>query len=276
MLQRAPSHLRVLNRLLRRRALVEIVIIVVLMVVYNVVRAGGGDAAADTGRRHARDIIKLEGWWFDKVELGVNHWIVGVTVVAVAACYFYALMHYVMTPVVLLVSRKRGGWKYLRGFAALVLACMFALVVYANVPVAPPRLVPGSGSVDVLSRFSSWGWWGAAASAPRGLGDATNQYAAVPSMHFGWSLWCGIQMWGFGPRRWKVLAVLYPSVQAFVVIATANHFLFDVLAGGLCTLAAFAVVTLVQRGWLRWSAARSQAVVSEGAADGELARPASA
>jgi hypothetical protein len=232
------------SRLLSARAAIEFGTLVGLAVIYNFVRAGGGPSSKHAAMAHAHDIVRLEGWMFDKVELGLNHWISGITVLAVAACYFYALMHYVMTPVVLLLSRKRGGWKYWRGYWALVLACAFALVSYANFPVAPPRLVPDIDAIDVMRQFSSWGWWGSAASAPRGLGDATNQYAAMPSLHFGWSLWCGIQMWGFGPKKWKVVAIAYPAVQALVVIATANHFGLDIVGGAICVLSAFAVVTV--------------------------------
>jgi hypothetical protein len=72
----------------------------------------------------------------------------------------------------------------------------------------------------------------------------------MPSLHFGWSLWCGIQMWGFGgrhPRLWKVAAVAYPLLQALVVLATANHFLLDVLGGATCILLGYALVTVVGR-----------------------------
>lgn len=235
------------RKLFSVKAVIELGALVGLAIIYNFIRAGGGEASKAAGLRHADWIVDAEGWFFDKVELAINHWLVGVTFLAVAACYFYALMHYVATPVVLLMSRKRGGWKYWRGYWALVLACAIALISYANYPVAPPRLVPGLDAVDVMREFSSWGWWGDAASAPRGLGDATNQYAAMPSLHFGWSLWCGIQMWGFGTRRWRVVAVAYPTLQALVVIATANHFGLDVLGGALCVLAAYGIVTLIGR-----------------------------
>ncbi|MCW2785752.1 MAG: hypothetical protein JWP74_2269 [Marmoricola sp.] len=235
------------RRLFSVQAAIELGTLVVLAVIYNVVRAGGGPSHKAAAMAHAHDIVRLEGWVFTHVERGLNHWLVGVTVLAVAACYFYALMHYVMTPVVLILSRKRGGWLYWRGYWALVLACAFALVVYANYPVAPPRLVPDIDSIDVMRNFSAWGWWGSAASAPRGLGDATNQYAAMPSLHFGWSLWCGIQMWNFGSKKWRIAAVAYPTLQAFVVISTANHFGLDVVAGGVCTLSAYGVVTVIGR-----------------------------
>ena len=97
-----------------------------------------------------------------------------------------------------------------------------------------------------MRAFSDYGWWGEAASAPRGIGDATNQYAAMPSLHFGWSLWCAIQMWSFAGLRWRVAAVAYPTLQVLVVVATANHFLLDVLGGALCVLAALGIVTAVR------------------------------
>jgi hypothetical protein len=217
-----------------------------LAVVYNTVRAGGGSDEA-RAMAHARDVVAIEGAIFRHLELNLDHWIVTVPVLAVAACYFYALMHYLMTPAVLVLSRRRGGWQYWRGYWALVVGSGIALVVYANWPLAPPRLMPELGTIDVMQQFAHAGWWDDAASAPRGLGDATNQFAAMPSLHFGWSLWSAIQMWGFGGRRWRVAAVAYPTLQAIVVIATANHFLLDVLGGATCILLGYGVVTVVGR-----------------------------
>jgi hypothetical protein len=195
----------------------------------------------------------LEGPFFHWIEVPLNHWLVAVPALAVAACYYYALLHYLATPLVLLTSRRVGGWKYWRGYWALILASALALVGYATFPTAPPRLTPDLGIVDVMRSYADFGWWGSAASAPRGIGDATNQFAAMPSMHFGWALWCAIQMWGFGSRVWRTLAILYPSILVFVVIATGNHFVIDVLAGGACVVVAYAVVTAVHRALARRS-----------------------
>jgi hypothetical protein len=227
--------------------LVEMGVLVGLFAAYNVIRAGWGDDPVAAMAR-AREIAQFEGGLFSSVELRLNEWIVGVPVLAVATCYFYALLHYAMTPTVLLLSRRRGGRRYWRGYWALVLASAIALVGYALLPTAPPRLMPELGTIDVMAHFADYGWWGSAASAPRGLGDATNQYAALPSLHFGWSLWCAVQLWGFGSLRWRVVAVAYPSLQVFAVLSTANHFIVDVVAGGACVVVAFVVVELVQRG----------------------------
>jgi PAP2 superfamily len=238
------------TRLLSRSWVVEISVIVVLVIAYNIIRAlpRPHEVAAFT---HAQQILSLEGPVFGWIEVPLNQWMAGAPVVAVAACYFYAALHYAATPLVLFRSRRQGGWQYWRGYWSLVIASGIALVVYALYPVAPPRLMPDIDIVDVMRSFSQYGWWGAAASAPRGIGDATNQFAALPSMHFGWALWCAIQMWGFGSRFWRVLALLYPTLLTIVVIGTGNHFLIDVAAGGVCVLAALGIVygvrTLVER-----------------------------
>ena len=244
--EQVTSRAVAVRRVLFSRAAIELGSMAVLAVIYNTVRAGGGDNAS-AARAHARDIARLEGWVFDHLELALDHWIVGIPVLAVAACYFYALMHYVMTPTILVLSRRRGGWQYWRGYWALVVGSAVALVIYANWPLAPPRLMPELGTIDIMQHFANAGWWGSAASAPRGLGDATNQFAAMPSLHFGWSLWCGIQMWGFGGRRWRIAAVTYPALQAVVVLATANHFALDIVGGATCILLGYTVVTLAGR-----------------------------
>ena len=235
-----------LRRVATSRAVIELGAMAILAVIYNTIRAGGGSDQA-LAMSHARDIARIEGWVFHNIDLQLDHWIVGVPWLAVAACYFYALMHYVMTPTILVLSRRRGGWQYWRGYWALVVGSAIALVIYANWPLAPPRLMPELGTIDVMQHFAGAGWWGDAASAPRGLGDATNQFAAMPSLHCGWALWCGIQMWGFGGRWWRVGAVAYPVVQAFVVVSTANHFFLDVVGGVTCIVVGYAVVTVIGR-----------------------------
>ncbi|MCW2758980.1 MAG: hypothetical protein JWO46_2726 [Nocardioidaceae bacterium] len=227
-------------------AVVELGVLVGLFVVYNVVRAL---PAADprTAIEHAHRVLALEGPVFQHLEVPLNRWLEATPVLAVAACYYYAALHYVMTPAVLLLSRHRGGPSYARAYWTLVLASALALVGYALYPTAPPRLVPDLGIVDVMRSYADHGWWGSAASAPRGIGDATNQFAAMPSMHVGWALWCAIQMWGFGRPAWKALAVAYPSILVVVVLATGNHFLLDVVAGAACVVVAHVAVGIILR-----------------------------
>lgn len=218
----------------------------ILAVAYTTVRSL---VSADPAQAiaHAESLAALQGGPVDAVEHHLNAWMAGTTAVAVAACYLYALLHYLATPAVFLMSRRRGGQLYWNGYWSLVIASGFAVLVYATFPVAPPRLTPSTGVVDVMRQFSDYGWWGAAASAPRGIGDATNQYAAVPSMHFGWALWTSVQLWLLGGRVRRGLAVAYPLLMTVVVIGTGNHFLIDVLAGGGCVVVAYGVVLALRR-----------------------------
>jgi hypothetical protein len=61
----------------------------------------------------------------------------------------------------------------------------------------------------------------------------SNQYAAMPSLHFGWSLWCVFMLWpAVGERRWaKALLVAYPAATLFAIVVTANHFWLDAVGG---------------------------------------------
>jgi len=247
----------------RRHPIFELLAFAVLAVAYNVVRSIGGVDEL-TAMAHASDILAAEGWVFDHLEVPLNDWLVSHTAFAVAACYIYAVLDYVATPTVFFLSRRRGGWQYWRGYWSLAIASGIALIGYAVYPAAPPRLASSTGITDIMAHFSQYGWWGGAASAPRGIGDATNQYAAMPSMHFGWSLWCAIQLWGFKSRLARTIAIAYPTVLGLVVLGTGNHFLLDVVAGGMCVVVAYTVVTLIRRVANaradRWDALTSQAV----------------
>jgi PAP2 superfamily len=93
-----------------------------------------------------------------------------------------------------------------------------------------------------MAQYSDYGWWGGEASAPRGLGGMTNQYAAMPSLHCGWALWCGVMLWMYGGTRLtKIAGVLYPLITTIVVMGTANHYFLDAVAGFVVMGAGFLV-----------------------------------
>jgi hypothetical protein len=66
-----------------------------------------------------------------------------------------------------------------------------------------------------------------------------NPYAAMPSLHVAWAVWCALAVVVATRTRWRHLAWLYPITTTLVVLATANHFVLDVAAGGGLTTAAF-------------------------------------
>jgi hypothetical protein len=179
-------------------------------------------------------ILDVERFLHVDVEGGLNQLAVAVPLVGLALAYVYATLHYVVTPAVLLWTALRRRQGYVRARNALLVATSLGLVCYWLLPTAPPRLLD-AGFTDVMAYFSDVGWWGDAASAPRGMEGMTNQFAAFPSLHVGWAMWVALVLHDNirNPRlrRW---VWVYPALMCVDVMATANHYLLDALAGIAC------------------------------------------
>jgi hypothetical protein len=73
----------------------------------------------------------------------------------------------------------------------------------------------------------------------------------MPSMHIGWSLWCGLTIFFLARRTWvRVLGLLYPVTTLTVIISTANHFWMDAVGGMVCLAVGFAVARLIYHVWV--------------------------
>jgi hypothetical protein len=168
------------------------------------------------------------------MERGLNQLAIAVPLLGLVLAYIYATLHYVVTPAVLLwtAARRRGGYRRARN--SLLLATSLGLVCYWLLPTAPPRLLE-AGFTDVMAYFSGAGWWGEAASAPRGMEGLSNQFAAFPSLHVGWAMWVALTLRdNLRPGRLRSWVWVYPALMAFDVMATANHYLVDAVAGVAC------------------------------------------
>ena len=89
--------------------------------------------------------------------------------------------------------------------------------------------LPGRrGIVDTLDVHGGW-----LSFEDDQVASVSNQYAAMPSMHTGWSTWSAFVLWGLVRRRWlRALVVLYPVATVFCIMVTGNHYWLDA-AGGL-------------------------------------------
>ena len=132
---------------------------------------------------------------------------------------------------------------YARARNAIVIGTAIGLVGYMLLPTAPPRLMDGGQYVDVLRETASYGWWSSHASAPAGLGHLTNELAAMPSLHVGWTVWVAWALWKHVGRVGRVLVVLYGLGTTFVVVATGNHWVLDAVAGAAVVAAGIAAAT---------------------------------
>jgi hypothetical protein len=80
------------------------------------------------------------------------------------------------------------------------------------------------------------------AANPHGVTGLVNLYAAMPSLHLGWAFWVAIVVVNTSPwRRVRWLALIYPVATTIAVVATANHFVADAVAGVVLVLLAWAV-----------------------------------
>ena len=132
----------------------------------------------------------------------------------------------IITAAVLLYRARPARYLLLRN--AIFISGAVGFAFFALLPVAPPRLVDPALLDTVTLHSNSY-----RALQPPGL---TNQYAAFPSLHFGWNLLVGIVV--LGATRsvlLRALAVLGPAAMALAVVVTANHYVLD-LAGGMAVV----------------------------------------
>lgn len=182
---------------------------------------------------HGLALLHIEETLFLNAEHPLNRVFTSEPWIGVPADFWYASLHYVVTPAVLIWLFRSRAVRYRAARTWLMTSTFIGLIGFTLLPTCPPRLLDAShGFVDTMAQYSSYGWWGAEASAPRGLGGMTNQYAAMPSLHVGWALWCGVMLWRHGGTRTaKVAGVVYPLVTTIVVMGTANHYFLDAVAG---------------------------------------------
>ncbi|RBY85159.1 phosphatase PAP2 family protein [Blastococcus sp. TF02A-26] len=219
----------------------EIVLLGALYGIYSLVRNGVGDVS-EIAFDNAFTILRFEDAWDIAWERGLNDWVQGSATLAAVVALHYATLHFLVTPAVLVWLYRRRRDQYRVVSATLMASTAVALLGFYLMPTAPPRLMTGEGFVDVMSQTAGWGWW-PASGAP--ASDAiSNQFAAMPSLHCAWALWCGVVLFVMVRRTWvRVLGVLYPLSTFFVVMGSGNHFLLDVVAGvGLIVVVGGAVL----------------------------------
>lgn len=229
-----PLALRVaasgLRRLGTARGLQEIALLASLWIVYSLSRLVAADDLA-LARSRASDVLHIERYLNLDIEAWLNQALAPVTQIAVPMSFWYASLHYLVTPAVLAYLYFRHRPEYARARNAIVIGSAIGLVCYLLLPMAPPRLMADGGYLDVLAGTSSYGWWGGDASAPAGLGHITNELAAMPSLHVGWTVWVAWAIWRHIGLPGRAVACAYVAGTTFVVIATGNHWVLDAIAG---------------------------------------------
>lgn len=214
----------------------EIGLIAVSYWVYSLIRNSVPDQRAEA-LGNADWIWEVERILGLAVEQSINHTINGVTWLIVAMNYYYATLHFVVTIGVLVWLYRRHPGRYGATRLVLFVTTGIALVGFYLFPLAPPRLMTSVNFIDTVQVHETWG-----SMASGNLAEMSNQYAAMPSMHIGWSVWCGITIAMLAGPLWvRALGVAYPVTTLVVIIATGNHFWLDAIGGVVCLAVGFAV-----------------------------------
>ncbi|MFI6701941.1 phosphatase PAP2 family protein [Streptomyces sp. NPDC050509] len=224
-----PRLLRRLRSPRRPRIWFEILLIAVSYWTYSLIRNAVPEQRTQA-LKNADWIWRTEQTLGIAVERSVNHAVDSVTWLIVAMNYYYATLHFIVTIGVLVWLFRSHPGRYAAARLTLFATTAVALLGYYLYPLAPPRLMNGGHFIDTVVRHETWG-----SMASGNLKNMSNQYAAMPSMHIGWSLWCGLTIFALASAPWaRILGLLYPAATLVVIVATANHFWLDAVGGMIC------------------------------------------
>jgi hypothetical protein len=236
-----------LRRVLTRpNLLLELLLIRVTYAAYQQVRlaatGGTNSGGRATAEHHGHEILSIERFLHIDIEHAVNHWVVKVEFLKDFFNFYYESFHFVVPLTVMAVLYWRRPVVYRWARSALGFATLLALVGFWLYPLAPPRLLPGLGIIDTVHGVQDF-------SKPDygTLTALTNQYAAMPSLHFGWSLWCGVVIFALAPKWWmKALGLLHPFFTVSAIVATGNHWVLDAAGGAAVVAAGFGLAYVFQ------------------------------
>ncbi|NYE40513.1 hypothetical protein HEB29_001524 [Streptomyces fulvorobeus] len=214
--------------LTRPNLLLELLLIRVVYSAYAKVRLLA-TAGRPTAEEHGRQIHSIEQWLHIDIEHWANHAVVEINWLREFFDYYYSTFHFIVPLAILGVLYVRRPADYQWARSSIGFATVLALVGFWLYPLAPPRLMPGLGFIDTVHGVQDF------AKPDYGtLTSMTNQYAAMPSLHFGWSLWCGVVIVMLAPKMWmKALGLLHPLFTVCAIVATGNHWVLDAAGGAV-------------------------------------------
>ncbi len=218
---------------------------------YSLVRNQFGSAAVGPGLalNNAEIVIELERSLGLYIESTVQGWFLGWDAFISVWNVFYGLLHFAVTFFTLTWLYLRFPEVYQRWRTTGLLCTGLGLVGFALFPLMPPRLLGDCGAygaclvdtgfVDTMVHYK--GLWSFDSGTFQKL---SNQYAAMPSIHFAWAFWCFLALRGRIRSGWgRVCLYLYPPLTLYAVVVTANHYWVDAVAGVVCVLLALAWTT---------------------------------
>lgn len=225
---------------------VEVLLVLGFYVVYSTIRNlfGSESISAADALANAERIIDLERSIGLYLELDLQQAFVDHRWFIQFWNLFYGTFHFAVTVFALVWVYRRFPHLYARHRSTFLCTTGLALAGFALFPLMPPRLLSNCGEfggclatlhpyVDTVTDVG--GLWSFDSGT---MQSVSNQYAAMPSLHFAWATWCALVIWPIVSNRTaRGLVAAYPIATLFAVIVTGNHFWLDAV-GGLVVLGA--------------------------------------
>ncbi len=135
----------------------------------------------------------------------------------------------------------------------LVTLALAGLATYIAFPAAPPWMAADEGLIHGVDRTTVQGWeligGGTAGLFSKGQASV-NLVAAVPSLHAAFTALVAIFLWGRLRPALRPLLALYPLAMGLALVATGEHYVFDVLLGWM-------YAGVVAAAWTWWERRRA-------------------
>jgi hypothetical protein len=210
----------------------EVAIIVVLLLVYRLGRTLGREEAV-RAFANAREVLRVEDWFGLDTERSLQRIALDHLAAVKLLNRYYASVHFPASIAFLVVVYVRAERLVPHVRYLFVTVTSAALLIHLAFPLAPPRMLPGY--VDTIARY------GPAIYEKSGVASVANQYAAMPSLHFGWAVLVAYGVVLALRSRWRWLAVLHPAITLVAIVLTANHYWLDAIVALELIILALAV-----------------------------------
>jgi hypothetical protein len=195
-----------------------------------------------TAFHNAYDVIDVERHLGFFWELDIQSWFIQSASLVHLANAMYTYFYY---PVLSLFAIWAFTWhrtQYSMIRNVFLISAGIGFLCFAFYPLAPPRMMSELGFVDTMGEYESINYGSSF------FGIFANPYAAMPSLHFAWVLLVGIDIFHIARSLWlKALGILFPVGMLVAIVATANHFILDAIAGALVIGLAYGLLVLFTR-----------------------------
>jgi PAP2 superfamily len=219
----------------------ELALVVALLLVYKYARFLGKDHVS-AALSNARDVIGVERSLGLFSEARLQDLVLHDTALVRFLNVYYLLAHVAVTAAAFIWLYWRHPPTYRRFRNVMIVITLLGMSVHLLMPLAPPRMFPDLGFVDTARVFgpASYG----AGSPYKGF---ANQFAAMPSLHFGWALVIAWAVLIATKSKWRYVVLAHPVITLAAIVLTANHYWLDAVVATFLFGVALGVDWLIER-----------------------------